>query len=109
MNNTDTVEELCPFPLPMQQRLRCTRSQPKYGAARLFFVSVVIICGLSSLRLLFDGRRLFHKQYHKVSRDVNLANNEVIVKNPTQVANPVNTEVSFDSPLSLDPPLKVAD
>lgn len=96
MNNTDTVKELCSLPLPMQQKLRCTRSQPKYGAARLFFVSVVIICGLSSWRFLFDGGRLFHKQYHKVSRDVNLASNEVIVKNPTQVANPVDTEVSFD-------------
>lgn len=83
---------------PMQQRLRCTRSQPKYGAARLFFVSVVIICGLSSWRLLFDGGKLFHKQNLKVSRDY-LANNEVIVKSPTQVANPVDTEVSFDIPI----------
>lgn len=79
----------------MQQKLRRTRSQPKYAAARLFFVSIVIICGLSSRRL-FDSGKLFHKQHHKVSRDVNLANNEVVVKNPSQVANPVDIEVSFD-------------
>lgn len=76
----------------MQQRLRWTRSQPKYAAARLFFVSVVIICGLSSWRLLFDGGKLF---YHKVSRDVSLADIESVVKNPSQDANPVDIEVSL--------------
>lgn len=87
----------------MQQRLCCTRSQPKYGAARLFFVSVVIICGLSSWRLFCDGGRFFHKQYHKLSRDVNLANIEVVVNNSSQVANPVDIEVSFGlSPLRLN-------
>ena len=74
----------------MQQKLRCTASQPKYAAARLFFVSIVIICGVSSWRLAFDGGKASHM------RDVSLAHHEVVVNKRGQVSNSADIEVSFN-------------
>lgn len=83
------AEQYRSFQLAMQQKL-----QPKYAAARLFFVSIVIICGITSWRLTFDGGKASHMQGSKASRDVRLAHNEVVVKKLGQVSNSVDIEVS---------------
>lgn len=93
------AERDCTFQLAMQ-KLR-TASQPKYAAARLFFVSIVIVCVVALWRLTFDGGKAIHTQGHKASRDVSSAHNEVVVNELGQISDPVDIEVSFNLSLQF--------